>query len=971
MAPAGRVGDPARLESLHATGLLQASGVPSLDRLTRLARRAVGVPAAMVSLVDADRQVFLSVSGPAGPAGARESPLSQSFCRSVVDADAPLVVTDTRRDPRVQAAPDGRDRVLAYVGHPLRTPDGQVLGSFCVVDHVPRQWSAEDLATVADLAGAAEVELALRLANSELMLAATRTQAVLDSAADAFVSLDADGTALAWNLAAERLFGRSAAEALGRPVNVVVAGGSRDEFAAWLAAATGTGAAETLELTAVDRSGRSFPIEVVAQVHVERDRPVVHAFVHDLSQRQAAQRQLEAERTFQRALLDSLDTAVVACDSEGRLATVNSALRHAHSGVPVEPTTGQAWAETYQLFAADGRRLLRPDEVPLARAFAGEHVHGEELVVGDPGGPQRRFLCNGQPIDAPDGQRLGAVVAMHDITDVHRAERLRGAQLAVAEALTTAAGAAQAADALIEAVTVALDWAFGEYWHVDPETGTAERLGVWAAPGRARPGFLDDPPPVTRADGMIGQVWSTGRPQWVADVERLPYASKRTAAAVAAGLHAVIGLPVLSGGTVLGVLVFATERLVPPDPDVVGMLDGVCAHIARHIERLRADDLSTALAAARRDFDRVIANVNDYVWTVEVFPDQSVRSVYASPDGGGVFGAPMPSGTDLAMLLAERVLPEDRAQFAGFNAAIAADLPAEMEVRVLGFDGVTRWVWTRAVARREDGRLFLDGMSTNVTERRILAEHREELLAEQRQQVERLRELDRMKDDLVALVSHELRNPIGTILGYAEIIGDEPGVADEVRRYGEVIRRHSSHMQQLVDDLLDLARLGSASLAVDPRPLSLTRALHEAVEDHRPAADAKGLTVRLETGPSLTVRADPARLRQVLDNLLSNAVKYTPAGGTVTVSASRGDTGGTAVVSVSDTGIGIPAEQYQQLFTRFFRASTALAHGIKGTGLGLAVTKAIVDAHHGTLTATPAEPTGTTFTFTLPTATRP
>jgi PAS domain S-box-containing protein len=953
--PAGRVGDPARLESLHATGLLQADGVPSLDRLTRLARRAIGVPTALVSLVDADRQVFVSA---AGRTGARDSALALAYCRTVVDDDAPLVI---------RAVDAADDLVGAYVGFPLRTPDGQVLGCFCVIDDAPRQWGAEDLDTVADLAGAAEVELALRLANSELMLVSTRTQAVLDSAADAFVSLDAAGAVLAWNLAAERMFGRSAAETLGRPVSVVVDGASREGFAAWLtAAAAGSGSAGALEVTAVDRAGRRFPIEVVAQVHVERDRPVVHAFVHDLSLRQAAERQLEAERTFQRALLDSLDTAVVACDSEGRLATVNRALRDAHAGAPMTPSTAQSWAETYHLFAADGRRLLRPDEVPLARAFAGERVHGEEIVVGDPAGPQRRFLCNGQPIDAPDGARLGAVVAMHDVTDAHRAEQLRAAQLAVAEALTTTTGgAAQAADAVVKAVTVALDWAFGEYWHVDPDAGVADRLGFWIAPDRPRPAFVIDPPPAAPGDGMIGRVWSTGRPQWIGDIRKLPYASPRRDEALAAGMHAVVGLPVISGGTVLGVLVFATERLLPPDPDVVAMLDGVCAHTARHIERLRADDLSTALAAARRDFDRVVANVNDFLWTVEVLPDGTVRSVYASPDGGGVFGSPMPGGADLAMVLAERVHPDDRGQYAGFQASIAADQQAEMEVRVIGFDDVVRWVWTRAVARREDGRLFLDGMSTNVTERRLLAEHREQLLAEQRQQVQRLRELDRMKDDLVALVSHELRNPIGTILGYAEIIGDEPGITSDVRHYGEVIRRHSSHMQQLVDDLLDLATLGSASLAVKPRPLSLTRALREAVDDHRPAAQAKGVALRLEPLGSLTVRADPARLRQVLDNLLSNAVKYTPAGGTVTVAAGSPD-GDAASVSVTDTGIGIPAEQYQQLFTRFFRASTALAHGIKGTGLGLAVTKAIVDAHQGTISAAPASPTGTTFTFTLP-----
>ena len=205
---------------------------------------------------------------------------------------------------------------------------------------------------------------------------------------------------------------------------------------------------------------------------------------------------------------------------------------------------------------------------------------------------------------------------------------------------------------------------------------------------------------------------------------------------------------------------------------------------------------------------------------------------------------------------------------------------------------MTRWVWTRAVARREDRPAVPgNGISTNVTERRVLAEHREELLAEQRQQVQRLRELDRMKDDLVALVSHELRNPIGTILGYAEIIGDEPGVADEVRRYSEVIRRHSGHCSSSSTTCWTWPGR-QHSLAVNPRPLSLTRALREAVEDHRPAADAKGLTVRLEPGPHLTVLADPARLRQVLDNLLSNAVKYTPAGGTVTVATD--DTGGAA-----------------------------------------------------------------------------
>lgn len=140
--------------------------------------------------------------------------------------------------------------------------------------------------------------------------------------------------------------------------------------------------------------------------------------------------------------------------------------------------------------------------------------------------------------------------------------------------------------------------------------------------------------------------------------------------------------------------------------------------------------------------------------------------------------------------------------------------------------------------------------------------------------------------------------------------------------------------------------------------------MREVVQSQRPAAAAKSLVVRVEAPYELAVRADPMRLRQVLDNLLSNAVKYTPEGGTVTVTATN--VGGEAVVTVTDTGIGIPPEQYAHLFDRFFRASNAVAQGIKGTGLGLAITKAIVEAHGGRVTAAPAPTGGCAFTVTLP-----
>jgi signal transduction histidine kinase len=232
--------------------------------------------------------------------------------------------------------------------------------------------------------------------------------------------------------------------------------------------------------------------------------------------------------------------------------------------------------------------------------------------------------------------------------------------------------------------------------------------------------------------------------------------------------------------------------------------------------------------------------------------------------------------------------------------------------------------WTRATARRDGDRLLVDGICSNVTDRRELAE---QLLGEEQRHVRRLQELDRMKDEFVAVVVHELRNPIGVIAGYTELLREDAELAD--RRELAVIARTSSHLQTLVDDLLDLARLDAGHTTIDARPLVPAKLLRDATAAHQPAVDAQRLTLPTAISCTRIVLGDARRLRQVVDNLLSNAIRYTPAGGTVTV--------------------------------------TATSRGIKGTGLGLTIAKAIVEAHHGTITTCPAAGGGTSFTLALPT----
>jgi PAS domain S-box-containing protein len=810
------------------------------------------------------------------------------------------------------------------------------------------------------LAAAATTETALRKANRELELASRRMRAVLDTTQDAFVSADASGVVTAWNAAAERLFDYPAADAVGRRITVLIIPiRLRDAHEAGMARVRGGGVShlsgQRMSLVALNRAGHEFPIEMTLQVIDEDGDLTFHAFIHDISDRQADQLQLEEDRTFLQALLDSLDTGVAACDADGNLAVRNRALRSLEaSGEPALHSS----ADTDRLYGIDERTLLAADEEPLARAFAGERVTGQHITIHGPDGRWHHFVANGQPITTPAGRRLGAVAALHDVTDQHRAGILRETQHAVAQGLADADSAEAAATATIAAVATALDWAGGEFWQADPAQDTITRIGFWSAPKMDLSAFGGDQPiTFARGEGLAGIVWDTNTELWIPELADDPRTVARRDEAHQVGLHTAIGLPVRSDGHTLGVLLFFATTVDKPDNDLLIMLDGVCAHLGRHFERRRAEDLALALAASRRAFERVIAQVNDYVWTFEIRPDGSRETVYANLDGSGIFGGHFPAE--------KYVHPGDRDRLDGLFATVVAGRPGEAEIRVVGMDGVSRWVWIRAVSRQEGDRLFVDGISTNVTDRRELADQRERLLTDQRQQNRKLRELDRMKDELVALVSHELRNPLSSIAAYTEMLLADPDLVDDHRHLVNVIDKHSKHMNGLVDDLLDVASLESGQMGINPRAIPLGRLVHDSADDQEPLANAKHLVVNITVPRHLPVYADPARLRQVLDNLMSNAIKYTPTGGTVTITGHREDS--TTVLTVTDSGIGIPAEQYPHLFDRFFRASNAIEEGIKGTGLGLAISKAIIDAHAGSLRAEPAGPSGgTTFTLTLP-----
>ncbi len=233
-------------------------------------------------------------------------------------------------------------------------------------------------------------------------------------------------------------------------------------------------------------------------------------------------------------------------------------------------------------------------------------------------------------------------------------------------------------------------------------------------------------------------------------------------------------------------------------------------------------------------------------------------------------------------------------------------------------------------------------------------------------QNERLLELDRLKDEFVALVSHELRTPLTSIIGYIDLLRDERATEMDTGHFAEVIERNAERLLRLVGDLLFLSQMQSGKLALEVRDTDLAVIAAEAVEEVRPEAERKHIDLTLSVHPVPHLAVDPTRMAQLLGNLISNAVKFSPEDGKVEVSLAA--EGNEAVLSVADTGIGIPAADRERIFERFFRTEAATQRVIPGSGLGLTISKAIVEAHQGTIAVRSDEGHGSTFTVRLPLA---
>jgi PAS domain S-box-containing protein len=419
------------------------------------------------------------------------------------------------------------------------------------------------------------------------------------------------------------------------------------------------------------------------------------------------------------------------------------------------------------------------------------------------------------------------------------------------------------------------------------------------------------------------------------------------------GIAGMAFIPLVSLGRVIGkfMLYFAEPRELTAEEQQLALV--IASQVAFAIERLRAEEQALR-SEERLLFALDAASMGTFEWNLVS------NTVQWSPNLERVHGLP-PGTFDGTFQSYEREIhPEDHDRVIHtVTRAVEDGTPYEIEYRIVTPAGATKWLEGKGRVEYEGGRpARLTGVCRDVTPRKQMEITR----------VAAAEEASRLKDEFLATLSHELRTPLNAILGWVQILQSGDLSSERVRHAIDVIARNGKLQAQLIEDILDISRIISRKLDVERTIVRVPSLVEAAVAALLPAARAKQIQMTHWVGEDLPpIEGDPKRLQQVLGNVVSNAIKFTPEGGRVEIRCSSNDD--VVSIEVSDTGIGIDQEFLPLVFDRFRQADSRATRQHGGLGLGLAITKHLVEQHNGAIAArSEGKDRGTTITIRLPAA---
>ena len=658
-----------------------------------------------------------------------------------------------------------------------------------------------------------------------------------------------------------------------------------------------------------------------------------------------AQRHLQELSQSERRLRTTVDSAEVGlglADLEGNLVQVSdrlAAILGRERGELVQASLAELIAEQDRPAVTEGLTMLRNGDV--AR-WSAELSKVALFLVRLPSDPQ-------------------LLVQATDIAARRRAETLSDCLAAVREVIVSSSGIDQAMPQVLRAFCERLGWNAGQYWSLDAESKTMRVRHSWNAADALLEGFLfaGRGLTVTEGRGLVGRVLQAGVLAAEEDLEHASGYEPMTAARIAE-LRSAIAVPVVDGGEVAGVMELVSREPRAPVDEEVTVLVTTGVEIGQFIRRAdTADALRRSEADHRAIFER------------------SPIGIARISNGGDLVEA---NASLLHMLehdvetMRENAWPElmrgyDQVASRQHKAPFLAGLSDGGSLQIRAATGSGTWLWLQLTATSipdsSGAPEHVLVMVEDVTALRETSDRLAEALEAQRDANTNLEKLDHTKSEFLSIVSHEFRTALTGIQGFSELIRDGGLEPDEVRAYGGYIFNDADRVNRLIGDMLDLDRMESGRMTMRTADVDINDIVMEAIS--RAVPSAVSVEFKSDLDPRLPIVAgDRDRLIQVLSNLVNNAVKYSPEGGTVTI-ASRVD-GRFALVSVTDTGLGIPQDEIGHVFERFRRVRSGAAQSIPGTGLGLTIVKQIVEMHGGKIWVESAVGHGSSFHFTVPLA---
>jgi PAS domain S-box-containing protein len=461
-----------------------------------------------------------------------------------------------------------------------------------------------------------------------------------------------------------------------------------------------------------------------------------------------------------------------------------------------------------------------------------------------------------------------------------------------------------------------------------------------------------------------------GRPYVVEDTDTDPRIRPEDLAAYrATGIRAVVCVPLHKGGRFTAAMAVHQKKPRRFTPDEIELVATVTARCWEALERVSTQhDAERAIIQNRSRLDYVARLSGVGFWYCplpfrELFWDERVKAhFHMAPDERVTMKE-----------FYERIHPEDREPTrADIETAIRDHNVYDTVYRTVNPEnGEVKWIRALGGATYEaDGTpTYFDGVTVDVSAQKRDQERLARVLVRERAQARLLEEQDRRKDEFLATLAHELRNPLAPIRTGLHILR-KSGTGEQAARMHEMMERQLQHLVRLVDDLLDISRITLGKVELKKERVDFRAVLGSALESTRPLIEAANheLAVRLPADP-LPLDADPTRLAQVLANLLNNAAKYTPPGGRIQLAAEVD--GSMLVVRVSDTGVGIPADMLTKVFDMFTQVGRSIDHSQGGLGIGLTLVRRLLEMHGGSVEAqSPGANAGSTFIVRLPLAER-